>query len=288
MLDIYLIMFLIIRIFINPFADILQKKITKEISPLSVIFYSYLLLSISYLPFLNKYITTDILTVQFISLVILAGFICICGTVCIIHAVNISKLPISGSITSYKSIAGLIIALIFLKEIPSIQAVIGILLIITGSKLIFNNNKEEGFSLTLFKRKDVQLKLLAVLLTGTEAVVLKKIILISSIDACFICWCFMGMMWSFIFLLISKQKLAIDYKNSMMQLMIIALCIGFMQCSTNYVFSRMNVGYALALFQLSAIVTAFGGCKLADAKEFKLKIIGSLIMFAGSVFILLF
>ena len=287
MLDLYLILFLIVRIFSNPIANVLQKKLSNDISPSLINFYSYALLSISYLPFVNKYIIPDYITVQFVLLVLLAGLLCTLGTVCLIKAINIGELSVLGPVNSYKSIVGLLLAFIFLKEIPTSWAIAGIILIIFGSKLIFDNEKEK-FSFRLLRRKDIQLRLLALLFTGTEAVVLKKIILISSVEACFVCWCFMGMFWSFVFLLISKQKFAIDYKRSMMSLFLIALCLGFMQYSTNYIFSQMNVGYALALFQLSTLITVFFGCRFFEEKHLINKIIGSLIMIAGSVLIILF
>ena len=42
----------------------------------------------------------------------------------------------------------------------------------------------------------------------------------------------------------------------------LVLCIGTMQYTTNYVFDHMEVGYALALFQLSTIVSIFLGYRI--------------------------
>ena len=287
MQNLSLIIFLIIRIFSNPFANVLQKRLSCEIKPSVINFYSYLLLSVSYLPFINKYISADLFTIQFTSLVLFAGLLCTLGTVCLIKAINIGELSVLGPINSYKSIIGLILAFIFLKEIPSFYAIIGIFLIILGSKMIFDTEKE-GFSLRLFKRKDIQLRFLALIFTATEAVVLKKIILLSSIDTCFVLWCFTGMFWSFVFLMFSKERIKIDYKQNLFPLMLISLCLGFMQYSTNFLFKYMNVGYALALFQLSTIVTVFFGYKFFNGKELIRKLLASVIMIIGSVIIILF
>ena len=287
MQNLSLIIFLIIRIFSNPFANVLQKRLSCEIKPSVINFYSYLLLSVSYLPFINKYISADLFTIQFTSLVLFAGLLCTLGTVCLIKAINIGELSVLGPINSYKSIIGLILAFIFLKEIPSFYAIIGIFLIILGSKLIFDTEKE-GFSLRLFKRKDIQLRFLALIFTATEAVVLKKIILLSSIDTCFVLWRFTGMFWSFVFLMFSKERIKIDYKQNLFPLMLISLCLGFMQYSTNFLFKYMNVGYALALFQLSTIVTVFFGYKFFNGKELIRKLLASVIMIIGSVIIILF
>lgn len=60
-----------------------------------------------------------------------------------------------------------------------------------------------------------------------------------------------------------------------------------MQYSTNFVFEKMNVGYALALFQLSSLVTVFLGYEIFKEKNLKEKIIGTCIMILGSVLIIL-
>ena len=65
------------------------------------------------------------------------------------------------------------------------------------------------------------------------------------------------------------------------------LCVGLAQFSTNYVFNTMNVSYALALFQLSLVLSVFFGFFFFKEKDIVKKLIGSFIMIAGSVLIIL-
>lgn len=67
----------------------------------------------------------------------------------------------------------------------------------------------------------------------------------------------------------------------------LVLCIGTMQYTINYVFDHMEVGYALALFQLSTIVSIFLGYRIFKEENITKKLIGSVIMVAGSVMIIL-
>ena len=67
----------------------------------------------------------------------------------------------------------------------------------------------------------------------------------------------------------------------------IALCLGVMQYSTNIVFEKLNVGLSLALFQLSGIVAVILGYKFFNEGQLLKKIIGSIIMIAGSCLILM-
>ena len=68
----------------------------------------------------------------------------------------------------------------------------------------------------------------------------------------------------------------------------IALCAGIMQFSTNYVFERMDVGYALALFQLSLVLSVIFGFVFFKEKNIIKKLAGSFIMICGSVLIILY
>jgi len=68
---------------------------------------------------------------------------------------------------------------------------------------------------------------------------------------------------------------------------LLIIAVGIMQYSTNFVFERMNVAYALALFQLSTLLSVFLGINLFKEKGLKKKLAGSLIMIAGAVILIL-
>lgn len=71
-------------------------------------------------------------------------------------------------------------------------------------------------------------------------------------------------------------------------LLLLILLMGLMQLSTNIVFARMNVSYALALFQLSSILSVILGWKYFKERSIKKKLAGSLIMTAGAILLILF
>lgn len=280
-----LILFLVIRILSNPIANVFQKKLAVENSSLTINFCTYTILSLCCLPFVYT-VFSETYSLYFWFIVFLCGFLCTLGILCIIKAINIGELSVIGPINSYKSVVGLVASLFLLKEIPSLIGMLGIFLIIWGSKFIFQSS-QEGFSFKLFKRKDIQYRIIALVLTGIEAAFLKQIIIMSSVEAGFILWCFIGAFWSTIFILITKKRFSLEKKSNYIQVIFIALCLGLMQYSTNFVFEKMNVGYALALFQLSSLVTVFLGYEIFKEKNLKEKIIGTCIMILGSVLIIL-
>lgn len=286
MINLYTIFFLIVRILSNPAANVLQKKLSSNLSSSVINFYTYFVLSVFCIPFLNRYIINYSFGLMFWLYVLAAGFLCALGTVCMIKAINIGELSVLGPINSYKSIVGLIIAWLFLKETPSLSGLIGIILIIAGSRFIFET-ASSGFSFSLFKRPDIKLRFAALILTGTEAVLLKKIILLSSVEACFILWCLSGLLWSFIIAAILQKSFVIKENKTFIYILLIALCLGLMQFSTNYVFEGMHVGFALALFQLSSIVTVLFGKAIFHETNIRKKLTGSVIMIMGSCLILM-
>lgn len=214
---------------------------------------------------------------------LISGVLCSVGTICLIKALESGELSILGPINSYKCIIGLVSAFVLLGEIPDVAGFLGMILIIYGSWFVFDATKE-GFSFRLFKRRDIQLRFFALILSGTEAGILKKVIVQSSPEISFYLWCVLTAIFSFIILVFSGKKFEkpVNLKNYF----IVALSIAIMQLSTNIVFKYMHVGFALALFQLSTLVTLFLGFKMFHEKDMKKKVIGSLIMIFGSVLIL--
>ncbi|MBO5447033.1 EamA family transporter [bacterium] len=275
------------RIFSNPIANMLQKALSERHSAVLINLYSYGLLSLACVVNVcmadynwNSY------GFSFWNYVLLAGFLCTLGTVCLIKALQCGELSVLGPINSYKCLVGLLFGFVILGEIPNIKAILGVLLIICGSWFIFDTVKE-GFSFKLFKRKDIILRFCALFLTGAEAAVLKKIILISSPAECFILWCFSGFAFSLILVLLLKKKLQPLFKKDLLSIFVIAVCLGLMQFSTNIVFEKLNVGLSLALFQLSSIIAIIFGYKVFKESHIVKKLIGAIIMIVGSCLILL-
>ena len=63
--------------------------------------------------------------------------------------------------------------------------------------------------------------------------------------------------------------------------------IFLMQYSTNYVFEKINVAYALALFQLSTLVSVFLGANVFKERNLAKKIIAAFIMLIGAIILIL-
>lgn len=273
--------FVIVRIFSNSFANVFQKKLAcSGINPINVNCINYLLLSIISLPLLVLCKNT-VLEEHFWLYAILGG---VMGAICncfMALALKRGELSVLGPINSYKAIVGMIFGIFLLHEIPNIYGVLGIILIILGSYFIFDSPKA-------LLQRDIQYRIYALIFSAIEAVFIKKVIILSSITVSFVVSSFLGALFSYLLVKIfSNQKISIKTRKHFSMYLITAFCFGIMTFATAFVFKYMNVGYALSLFQLSIILNVILGYKLFKEKHLLKKLLGSLIIIAGSVFIIL-
>ncbi|WP_339879642.1 DMT family transporter [uncultured Algoriphagus sp.] len=279
-----------LRVVSNPLGNVFQKQLTQKGShPLWVNFLTYLLLAVLCLFGLILLKRIEI-SKEFWLYSILGGVFGALGNGLLVKALQNGNLSILGPINSYKSIVGLIFAAILLGELPNAWGIVGIGIIIYGSYLVLDTT-EERFTVALLRNKEIQFRIGAMILTAIEAVFVKKVILTSSPAVAFISWCIFGAVFSFVLVLLFQIEIKTEIKKfdtqSFTKLLFLIICIGVMQLSTNFVFENMKVGYALSIFQLSIIISVLLGYRFFQEKHILKKIIGSAIMIAGSVLIIL-
>ncbi len=274
---------------VNPLANVFQKQLTaKNNHPLAVNFLTYFLLAIVCLPFMFS-ISWLQLPAAFWLYSLLGGIVGALGNGFLVKALEKGDLSVLGPINAYKSVVSMLIGVFLLHEIPNVWGLVGVALIIYGSYFILDTT-EEKFSWALLKRSEIQFRIWAMILTAIEAVFVKKTIAASSVNVAFISWCGFGACFSFLLLLFYKINIAEQFKlasKSYTKYLLLIACVGTMQLTTNYAFDYMPVGYALALFQLSVIVSVILGHRIFSEKDIRKKLIGAAIMIAGSVMIIL-
>lgn len=280
----------LLRILSNPVGNGVQKSLTaKGNHPLVVNFLTYFLLSvICLLPAIG--VQWQSLPEEFWLYAVLAGIAGASGNGFLVKALEKGALSVLGPINAYKSVVGILVGIVLLGELPNVWGVVGIVLIIYGSYFVLDTT-DERFSWALLRKSEIQFRIWAMILTAIEAVLIKKMILASSPTIAFFSWCWFGALFSFLLLLVYRlnpareiQKVGFTYAGSYA---LLVACIGTMQITTNYVFDHMPVGYALSLFQLSVLISVLLGHRLFQETDIRKKMIGSVIMIAGSVIIIL-
>ena len=162
-------------------------------------------------------------------------------------------------------------------EIPSLFAFVGILLIILGTFCLYSDK-------TSFNGKAIFYRFLALIFSGSEAVFIKKVLLLTNVPISFALWAFSGLIFATFFLVLSKNLPKI---NSAKYQVFLIFAVAIMQYSTNYVFSKIDVSSALALFQLSTLLSVFLGTNIFHEGNLKRKIFASVIMISGAIIIIL-
>lgn len=252
-------------------------------------FLTYLILSAGCI-FLAVDVQWSALPSEFWMYSLLGGLVGGVGNGFLVKALEHGDLSVLGPINSYKSVVGIIVGIFLLGELPNIWGIAGMALIIYGSYYVLDTT-EDRFSWALLKRKEIQYRIWAMVLTAIEAVFIKKVILASSTVVSFISWCWFGAVFSFVLLLfyrnhLGSAKRVISVPDAW-QYLFLVICIGTMQFTTNYVFNNMEVGYALSLFQLSTIASVLLGYRIFREKNIRKKLLGSAIMIIGSIVIIL-
>ena len=279
-----------LRILSNPLGNVYQKRLTAEGQhPLLVNFLTYLLLALVCIPFAFT-VQWRALPFNFWLYSILGGMVGALGNGFLVRALQRGDLSVLGPINSYKSVVSIIVGVFLLGEVPGLWGLLGIGLIVYGSYFVLDAT-DERFSLALLKRPEIQYRLWALLLTAIEAVFTKKYIQASSVMVATIGWCCFGALFAVVFLFVYR----VDINNGIRKIslndagkyVLLLACVGTMQLTTNYAFAHMPVGYALSLFQLSVIISVLLGHRIFGEQDIRKKLIGSFIMIAGSVIIIL-
>jgi drug/metabolite transporter (DMT)-like permease len=279
-----------LRIMANPFSNVIQKNLAlSKQHPLFINFLSYLVLAVlsSMLLLRNSMIDLD---AGFWIYSILGGLAGAVGNAFIVKALESGELSVLGPINAYKSVVGIVLAFILIGELPNAWGFLGIALIIFGSYFVLSTGSGK-FSWSIMKQPAIRFRLAALVLTGIQAVFDKKIILHSNLELAFVSWCVFGAFFSFLICLVFSVSIGTCLRTIdpaiAARYLLLCFSIALMTASTNYVFKHMPVGEALALFQISIIISVFLGYRIFREQGLVKKLIGSGIMIIGSLFILL-
>ena len=296
----YTLVALVVRILANPVANLFQKQLTASpgdrsgaagagVDPVIVNLATYLLLSLACVfPALG--IDWGNMSREFWWNCLLVGIFGGVGNAFLVKALQQGELSVLGPVNSWKSVVGMAVGVVVLGEIPGAWGLLGMALIVVGSYFVLVRPGER-FTLRLLTRRDIRWRLWAMIFTAIEAVFIKRIIVLSSPMVSFVAWCWFGAVASAVVAIVFARRettpTPLLSRVNIARCLGVAVCVGLAQYATNVVFAGMDVGYALALFQLSAVVSVFLGYKVFNESGIVRKLIGSAIMIAGSVVIIL-
>ncbi len=285
----------LVRILANPLSNVFQKQLTRQgANPLFVISATYGVLMLVCLVFRSQLRFTS-LPLEFWQSMLIASLFAMFGNVFLVKAMHLGDLSVLGPINAYKAIVGMLIGIFLLNEIPGWWGLAGVFLIVAGSYIVLNTSQQRqqgslpSISTGILQRPAVRLRLAALVFSAIDGAFLKKAILLSTPTVAFFYWCVLGFGFTFIWISLSlrptwraQATLLLSHKTTYL-----ALCatVGITQMASNIALERIPVGYALALFQTSALVSVLFGYKFFNEQNILRKLIGAGIMVAGAVLI---
>src|SRR4051812_14579958 len=127
---------------------------------------------------------------------LVAALLAVSGNVLLVYALRITDLSVLGPINAYKSVVSLVLGIFLIRELPTPPGMAGMLLILAGSYFVVDRDlgqpRRNAF-VQFFRDRGVQYRFAALLLSATEAIFLKKALLLSSPLTTFLLWCVLGL-----------------------------------------------------------------------------------------------
>ena len=282
------------RILVNPLSNVFQKLLTqRHADPLFIICLTHAWLSLLCLPLIFFHRPPP--ATDFWLNITIVGVLTVAGNALLVQAVKTSDLSLLGPVNAYKSVVSLLPGMLLLREFPHPLGLAGIALIVAGSYFLVDKKvtePRENALVRFFRDRGVQYRLAALVISATEAVFLKKALLASSPLITFTFWALLGFAFAApLVITITKreqitEQLTIARHSAPMSLPLV-LTTGLMQLCTILAFAGFHVGYALALFQTSALISVLLGHKIFNEPNLLERLMGSSIMIAGAILIIM-
>jgi len=221
----------------------------------------------------------------------LLGVFDIVGNMFLVKSLKTIDLSIFGPLNSFKPVIALILSVFLLNEVPTWLGGAGVLVIIAGSYFLRYQPGGSGRSRHLTIDRGIAYRFLAILFTAVAAVFSKKTILLSSPLTTLTYWSYIGLPISIVVYIMTNKRSPNEFKSlkdHSLQFVGLFCSFLFLQVFTLMTFEKVFVGYSLALFQLSGLVSVFFGYHFFKEKNIGFRLIGALIMCAGAVLIALY
>ena len=231
------------------------------------------------------------MNVEFWVNIAIAVVLAVAGYLFLWYALRSADLSVLGPINAYKAVLGLLLAVVFIGEVPTLFGLIGVALIVAGSYFVIDRvpGQAHSHAFRQFTRDPgVRLRFAALVCSATESVFLKRALLLSSPITAFLVWTVLCFALAVIATLLFRRGVAAEVarlRTEWQTCFWLAVTTGLMQVTTLLTFGKLQVGYSLALFQLSTLITVYLGHRYFQERNIRRRLLGSLIMVTGAALI---
>jgi len=279
------------RLLFSAFSNVFQKQLThRGFDSLFIVFSAYLVLAVICLPLLFLFDPFSLSPTFWIN-IFFAALLDMAGTVYLVISLSKTDLSVFGPLNAYKVVVSMILAMIFIGEIPNLQGFFGVAVIVAGSYFLFPaKTAQQSRIWTLLKDKGVQYRFLSILLFSIGTLPLKTAVVNGGALATTVFWCLLGLplaaMTQWFFIKGKLQENMTKAQANIQSFIYLGCLIFLMQYMTMLVFSQLFVAYSLALFQLSMVLQVFLGYRIFNEQYIWRRLSACLVMVAGSLLVL--
>jgi drug/metabolite transporter (DMT)-like permease len=289
-------LFVATRVIANPVSNVFQKQLTQKLAnPVFIIGVVHALLTLACLPVIAVLAPLTGARSEVWANMIVCACLAVSSNVLLVAALKSTDLSILGPINAYKSVVSVVLGIFLIGELPTAMGVAGILLILAGSYFIADPDLAHPGAnafVRFFRERGIQLRFAALGLSATEAIFLKKAILLSSPLTTFVLWSILGLPIACAAIAVVLRGHTGDdmrvLRNHWRTYCLLAITTGLMQLTTVLTFGTLQVGYSLALFQMSTLFSVFLGHRYFRERHIRKRLVGSIVMIAGAVVIAVF
>jgi len=280
------------RLVFSSFANVFQKKLAHQgLHPFFIVMASYLVLGIICLPLLWLLNPAE-LSLHFWLNIFFAALFDMAGTLFLVMSLSKTDLSVFGPLNAYKVVISMLLAMIFIGEIPSLQGFMGVGIIVLGSYFLFpvSDHVNSNRLRQLVLQKGVQYRFLSILLFSVGTLPLKQAVILSDALTTTVFWCLIGFPLAIIahrvFINDNFRSDLANAHNSLAQFIYLGSLIFLMQYMTMIVFSQLLIAYSLALFQLGMVLQVLLGYRIFNEKHIMRRLAASMVMIIGSLLVL--
>ena len=282
------------RIAANPISNAFQKRLTAAPAhPVFIIAATHALLTAVVAPFAWHAGMTSLTRAFWLNMAVSAS-LAVVGNVLLVYALRAGDLSVLGSINAYKAVLSLVLGVFLSGEVPSATGAGGVLLILLGSAIVVERGEghSRGTALVRFFREPgVQLRFAALACSATEAVFLKRAVLASAPVLVFYMWSVLGVVVAAVCgALVLNGQIGSEmrtFRRRWRMYVCLAAATGVMQLTTLLTFGALQVGYSLALFQLSTLISVFLGYRYFQERSIARRLAGAVVMIVGALMIVM-
>lgn len=290
--------FVVARVVTNPVSNVFQKQLAQRgANPIFIIAATHALLTLVAIPLLAGIRWIDLSRVElgspFWTNMAICTLLAVAGNALLVAALERSDLSLLGPVNSYKAVLSLGLGIFLLGEIPTAFGALGVLLILAGSCFVVDRapgQPHRNAFVLFFQDRGVQLRLAALVCSATEAVFLKRAILHATPLTTFLFWSILGLPVAATAVALFARGTARQELSRLNQhwrtYLWLAFTTGLMQATTLFTFGKLQVGYSLALFQLSTLLSVFLGYRYFAERNIGRRLVGAIIMVTGAVLII--